>query len=313
MRIVFFGSSDFAEPCLTKLVKSKFEIVAVITQPDRPKGRNLRCESTLIKKRALEFGIEVLQPEDCKEKEFIETLKKFDADLFVTVAYGQILSEEILNAPKLFCINLHASLLPQYRGAAPINWVILNGEKETGVTVFKINLPVDCGEIISKKSIEINDSDNSLTLYSKLSQIGAELLLESISMIDSGSYTLQEQPAGNFHFAAKLKKTDGLIDWSKDANKIVNMVRGLLPWPCAYTYFDSKMLKIYNAKVLESVVIDAKVADGTIVQILKQEGFCVRCKNLVLLIKEVQLEGSRRMNAYNFCIGHKMVVGMVLG
>lgn len=311
MKIVYFGSAHFATPALEALIKSKHEVVCVVTQPDKQKGRHLQVAPTDVKSLAVAAGLKIFQPENIKSKESVEFLKSLAADLFVIVAYGQILSQEILDLPKIMPINIHASLLPRYRGAAPINWAIINGEKKTGVTIIRVTLKMDSGPILMQNEINIEDKDNAISLEEKLRVCGAQLLMEALEDIESQNYSLTEQEEDKVVLAPKMNKDVGLIDWDTAAAAIANQIRGLLPWPVAFTRYRGKMLKIFQAHALP-VFPNHKPAIGEVVRADKQ-GIVVACSRGFLEIKELQLEAGKRMFAQNFIIGHKLVVGEILG
>jgi len=272
MDIVFFGSDDFAVTNLQNILKSHHRVVACVTQPDKAKGRNRQISATLVKDYALSKNIEILQPADLAEEKFVTKLKNYNADLFVVIAYGKILPEALLALPKVFCINLHASLLPKYRGAAPVNWAIINGEKETGITIFKLNASPDAGEIIIQRSIPILESDTSVTLRNKTASFGGELLMATLDSIERNDFTLTPQNNDQASLAPKLTKDQGLIFWSKPAREIHNMVRGLLPWPGAYCHYSGKRLKILKTQVVK--LAPGELKSGQVADISKG-GFIV--------------------------------------
>ena len=311
MKIVFFGSAHFAVPSLQALIKSKHEVACVVTQPDKQKGRHLQVSGTDVKSIALEAKLKIFQPENINTQESGQFLKSIEADVFVIIAYGQILSQEILDIPKIMPINIHASLLPRYRGAAPINWVIINAEKKTGITVIYVTAKMDAGPIIMQEEIKIADEDTSVTLEEKLRNCGVKLLIEALSSIDKREYRLVEQVEDDVIYAPKLKKEVGLIDWSTPAVNIHNQIRGLLPWPGAFTSYRGKMLKIFQAEVFV-IFPNHKPLPGEVVRADKQ-GIVVACARGFLKVNELQLEAGKRMNAQSFIIGHKLVVGEVLG
>jgi len=309
MKIVFFGSSQFAVPSLKALLDARHDIPCVVTQPDKRKGRGLDLSATEVKVQARAKGIEVYQPVSINTSSSVKFLKNLNPDLFIVIAYGQILSQEILDIPNLLVINLHASLLPKYRGAAPINQAIIQGEKKSGVTIMKITKQMDAGPIILQKKLAIEPSDTAVTLEEKLSKLGAEALLEALGQIESGTYKAVAQSFKDATFAPKLKKQDGLIDWSKPAQDISNLVRGTLPWPGAVTYYKGKLLKIYQGKAFLALEKEKSIfAPGQIVKIMK-EGIAVATGKGDLIIEELQLEGKRRMSAQDFILGHKIKEG----
>ncbi|MDD5253159.1 MAG: methionyl-tRNA formyltransferase [Candidatus Omnitrophica bacterium] len=311
MKIVFFGSAHFAVPALEALIKSKHELVCVVTQPDKKRGRHLHISETDVKSIAVAAGLKTFQPENIKSKESVDFLKKLDADLFVIVAYGQIFSQEVLDIPKIMPINIHASLLPRYRGAAPINWAIINADKQAGVSIMYVSLKTDSGPVILQKEIKIEDIDTAVTLEEKLRNLGAELLVDALKIIDNRSYCLLEQDEDKVILAPKLKKEDGLIDWNEPAAAIHNQVRGVLPWPGAFTFFRGKMLKVFQTDVLP-IFPNHQPFPGEVIRADKH-GIVVACGRGFLNLKELQLEAGKRMSGQNFIIGHRLKLGEVLG
>jgi len=251
MKIIFFGSDDFANAHLESLIASDHIISACVTQPDRPKGRGMKVVQSPIKTCAVKNNIEVLQPNDIKTSSFEEQLKNFNTDLFVVIAYGRILSLSILDIPGMGAINVHASLLPKYRGAAPINWAIINGEKETGLTIIKINPQMDAGDILSQANFKIGSEDTSISIRAKMLKEGPSLLLSTVKTLRKGEIKARKQDERKVTLAPKLTKEMGLIQWDKPAGDIHNLTRGLLPWPSAYTYFKGKMLKVLSTEVVK--------------------------------------------------------------
>jgi methionyl-tRNA formyltransferase len=306
MKIVFLGSSHFALPALEALIKAKHKITCVVTQPDKKRGRHLHLGITDVKALALQAGLKVFQPENINSSASVELLKGLNADLFVVVAYGQLLSQEVLDIPKVFPLNIHASLLPKYRGAAPINWAIIRGEKVSGVTIMQVIKKMDAGAIIMQKDIAISQDDDSVSLESKLRDLGAELLLRSIAIIKSKDYKLIPQDEKKVSSAPKLKKSDGLINWQKPAEEINDLIRGALPWPGAFTHYKGKLLKIYKAGILQKTGLSA--GSGEILDISKA-GLEIMTGKGVLVVRELQLEGKRRMKVEEFAAGHKIFPG----
>lgn len=311
MKIIFFGSSHFAHPSLEALIKSEHGVVCVVTQPDKQKGRHLHFAGTDLKDTALCAKLKIFQPENVNSKESVKFLKNLDADLFVIIAYGQILSQEVLDIPKIMPINIHASLLPRYRGAAPINWAIINGEKKSGITIIYVTPKLDSGPVILREEIKIEDKDTAVSLEEKLSFSGAKLLEQALIKIDNRDYRLVEQDEGEVIFAPKMKKEVGLIDWSASASDIHNQVRGVLPWPGAFTSLRGKMLKIFQAQILP-IFPNHQPCPGEVVRADKV-GIVVACGRGFLKIDELQLEAGKRMSAQNFIIGHKLSIGDILG
>lgn len=306
MKIIFFGSDDLAKECLQALIRAGHNILACVTQPDKPKGRNLQVTYPFTKELALKNSVEVLQPVDLNDKNFLSHLKSSGADLFVVIAYGRILTDTVLSIPRIFSINLHASLLPKYRGAAPINWAIMNGEKETGISIIKISAKLDEGDVLAQKNILITNEDDAVSLKEKMKEEGPRLLLDTISSLQNDEFCLVKQEHAKSSAAPKLSKEMGRINWKKDAIIIHNSVRGLVPWPTAYTQFDGKMLKVLQTKVIELDQLEG--SPGEVVAVLK-DGFVVRCGHGALLVKKVHLESSRLMDAKSFIVGHKISIG----
>jgi len=309
MKVVFFGSDDFAAEGLKALLSSRHKVAACVTQPDRAKGRHLKLSPSLIKEIAVKSKIEILQPKNLRDKEIADQLKSFQADLFVVIAYGNILPPGILSIPKMFSINVHGSLLPKYRGAAPINWVIINGEKKSGISIIKMNEKMDAGDIIAQKEIIIEPDETSASLRERMAKIGAGLLLEAVDSIEKKSYQLTKQDEKKVSFAPKLKKEDGHVNWHDQAVLIHNRVRGLLPWPGAFSFLAGKQLKILKAKIVEGN--KGKYNPGDVIEI-RPEGFVVAAADRPVLILEVHLESSKPMNAKDFILGHKLAVGSKL-
>ena len=306
MRIIFFGTSDFAVPGLEKLAGAH-DIAAVVTKPDKPQGRRLTVAASPVKIAAERLGLNVISIQDWPVDKAEEALEKLLADLFVVISYGQILPSRILSVPKIYSIGLHASLLPKYRGPSPVNWAILNGEKETGTTVFKLNEKMDAGEMIAQRREAIQDSDNAETLGKKLAVSGSELLLEAVGSIENGRAELKKQDDAAATFTPKLKKEDGAIDWEEDAGKVRNKIRAFYGWPGAFSRFNGRLIKIWKAEV---AVTDQAISGGE-GRILKidNEDIVVRCGSGALKIKEVQPAGGRRMSAAEYARGHGISVG----
>ena len=308
MNIIFMGTPDFAIPSLARLIASDNNIMGVVTQPDRPRGRGKKLQPPPVKTLALQHGLIVVQPEDVKEDNFIQWLKTQNPDLIVVVAFGKILPPKILNIPSHGCINLHASSLPAYRGAAPINWVLINGEKKTGVTTILMNEWMDTGDILLQREIDIEQEDNALTLGQRLSTLGAKLLLETTSQLKKGVLLPTPQNHSEASYAPALKKEAGRIDWKKDAQAIHSQIRGTLPWPGAFTNLENKILKIFMSQVVECKSRDTP---GKISQI-NPEGIKVATGKGYLLLTEVQLQDRRRMEVAEFIKGNSIPIGTML-
>lgn len=305
MKIIFFGSDIFGLPSLEK-IKRKYEISCVITAPDKPKGRGLKLLPTPVKEWATMNGIDVYQPDKFDEN-FINKLKKIEPDLIILISYGKILPPPVLKIPKIAPINVHPSLLPKYRGPAPIEWALINGEEKTGISIIKMNERIDEGEIIIQKEVEILPYDNAFTLKNKLSQIAGDVLMEGIEIYIKEGKTYPQK--GEASYAPKLKKEDGLIKWEERAEKIYNLVRGLIIWPGTFTYINlngiKKLLKIYKVEIGEKEGIYGK--PGEIIKI-ENEFIEIACGNGTIKIKELQIEGKSKMNVSQFLCGyHKRI------
>ena len=311
MRIVFMGTPDFAVGSLKALAEAgKYEIVSVITQPDRPKGRGRQMLMTPVKEYALSQGYEVHQPQRVKTPEFVAQLREMNPDLIVVAAFGQLLSQEILSMPKYGCINVHASLLPKYRGAAPIHYAIMQGEKESGVTIMQMDIGMDTGDMIKKVVVPIGENMTMGELHDELKVKGAELLLEVIDDIDAGKAMPEKQNEAEATYASLLKRDMERIDWSKAAADIHNLIRGFNPAPGAFTKLpDGKNLKIWGSRLADKT---ATAEPGTVVEATKHS-FFVACGEGVLEIIEVQPESKKRMAAQVFINGRGVQVGDVLG
>lgn len=310
MRIVFMGTPDFAVPCLKALQINEHEICGVVVQPDRPKGRGNKLVCPSVKLAALEMGIQVYQPERIKTPEFVETLKKLRPDAIVVVAFGQILSKEILDIPPLGCINVHASLLPKLRGAAPINWSIINGDKVTGVTTMYMDVGLDTGDMILKREVSIDEDMNAQELHDKLSIIGAEVLIETLDNIKKGNIIRIKQNNDEATYAPIMKKDTGKIDWSWSSRKIKNLIRGTYPWPGAFSYYNGKMFKIFKADVIDEEKDNKEY--GVITEVNK-DSIVISCGMGFLTIKEIQFENQKRMDVGSYLRGHSLEKGTVLG
>ena len=311
IRIVYMGTPDFAVEPLEAIIKAGYEVAAVITQPDKQKGRGKEVKMTPVKECALRHGIPVFQPVKIKEPEAVAELEKYQADLFVVAAFGQLLSEEILNMPEYGCINIHASLLPAYRGAAPIQWAVLNGEKESGVTIMQMDKGLDTGDMLLKRSVELSPKETGDSLHDKLMHLGAELIVEALSKLEKGELVPEKQKDELSSYAKKLTKAMGQIDWSKDAVSLERWIRGLNSWPSAYTFFGGKTLKIWEAQVTEENGAQ-KAEPGQVVSV-SRESFTVACSQGALQILSLQLEGKKRVLTREFLLGYQVEPGMILG
>jgi methionyl-tRNA formyltransferase len=311
MNILFFGSSKFSLYFLEYLFLKRKDNLIVITSLDKPKGRGLKISFNPVKEFCLKHSLKVYQFENINDLVVREFLKNLNPDIFVVVSFGQIFSKELLEIPKIFPINVHASILPKYRGAAPINWAIINGEKKTGISIIKMEEKMDAGAIILQKEIEISIDDNVLTLEKKLADLGCPLLVEAIERIEKNNFSLIPQNQKDVSFAPKLKKKDGLIDWNKDAFSIYNLIRGCFGWPSAFTYYKGKLLKIHRAEYSMDREIKS-INPGEILEVSKK-GILVSCAKGFILIKELQIESKRKMSVEEFIRGHKIETGERLG
>lgn len=308
MCIIFFGSGRFAVPSLEALVNAKYTVSLVVTVPDKPKGRRLNLQPTEVKIKADELHLEVFQPQNPNSQEAVEIFKNIPADIYVVIAYGHILKDALLALPALYPLNVHASLLPKYRGAAPIHWAIIQGEKETGVTVLKMNRGIDTGDILLQKKTAIEDTDDAQTLSEKLARLSAVALLESLESIRQNTVQFTKQNEPEASFAPKLEKENGLINWNDCAGRIVNQIRGLCPWPGAYAYHKRKMLKIFKARALNY----PETNPGRILAI-GREKIVIGCQDGAVEIFELQPENGKRMTARAFTCGYKIHAGEILG
>ena len=304
MKIIFFGSDDFAAAHLEQLLTVGHEILACVTGPDKPQGRGMKLAVSPIKQIALDRNIPCLQPLSLKEKGIVDALRSYGADIFVVVAYGRLLTQEVLDIPPECCVNVHGSLLPRYRGAAPINWAILNGDKETGITLQRMALSLDAGDIIAQQKIAIADGENAAQLRKRMAGLGAELLTKVLDKKPIGPFFPQDESLVTH--APKLTKEIGKIDWKRAARSVMDRVRGLQPWPGAYTFHNGKMLKI---TLVELSTQDAgNSVPGQVIAVSKN-GFHVACADQGLLIKEVHPQAGKVMPASSFAAGHKIIPG----
>lgn len=304
LKTIFMGTPDFAVPCL-EVLQAKTEVLAVITQPDRPKGRGHNLQASPVKQKALEYNLPVLQPEKIKTEEFTAELEKLQPDLIVVVAFGQILSQRILDIPPLGCVNVHASLLPRYRGAAPIHWSIINGEKETGVTTMLMDAGLDTGDMLLKDKVAITEEMNTEELHDQLMAMGGKLLAETIDGLANGTITPEKQDDSISNYAGMLNKETGHIDWSKSAVEIHNLIRGLNSWPVAWSMKDGKNYKFWSTKVENS---NSDKAPGTVVE-LRKNSFCLATGEGLLEVLEIQPPSKKRMSAGDLLRGHGVAVG----
>lgn len=308
MDIVFMGTPDFAVPSLKKLIE-EFGVKAVFTQPDRPKGRGNRLAMSPVKEVALENNIPVFQPEKLKnDTEALQKLKDMKPDFIVVVAYGQILTKEVLDIPKYGCINLHGSLLPKYRGAAPIHWAIINGEKESGNTTMFMDVGLDTGDMLLKSKVEITDDMTAGELHDIMMEDGGELLVRTLKGLIDRSITREKQGETPTAYASMLDKNVSKINWNLSSHEIKNMIRGLNPWPIAYTQYDKQNMKIFKAMVLNE---ECNHEPGYVIDVSK-DGIKVACGKGILLIQEVQFPGGKSMKVGEYIKGHELKNGIIL-
>lgn len=325
LKILFMGTPDFALESLKALYEAKYNIVGVVTNPDRPKGRGMKMIASPIKEYALEKHLEVYQPEKVRNnEEFLNTVKKINPDLICVVAYGKILPKELLEIPKMGCINVHGSLLPKYRGAAPIQWAVLNGDKKTGITTMYMNEGMDTGDMILKEEVQIGKNETTGELWERLSKIGAKLLVETVEKIEDGTAPREKQPE-DFTMAPMLHKEMANIDWDKkDATQIKNLVRGLNPIMGAYTYLNGKKIKFWKVEKLtteelaqkynemnEYMDYIKKVQPGTVLFSNVKQGLYIKCNNDIISVIEIQGENSRKMNILDFLRGNPINAGEI--
>lgn len=305
MKIVYMGTPDFAVGALEAIIAAGHQVTAVVTQPDKPKGRGKEVQMSPVKACALRHDIPVFQPAKIKEAEAVEILRGYQADIFVVAAFGQILSEEILAMPKYGCVNIHASLLPKYRGAGPIQWAIINGEKITGVTIMQMEKGLDTGDMLCQTEVEIAADETADTLHDKLAAAGAHLIVEALAKIEKGDVTPVKQNDEESCYAKMLTKVMGKIDWLMEAEKLDCLIRGLISWPGAFTTFHGKTLKIWK----EEVISEQETAlPGTVVRVDK-DAFYVQTGKGILKILEVQPEGKKRMAVKDFLLGYPVKAG----
>ncbi len=305
-RILFMGTPDFAVPVLKSLVAGPDQVVAVVTQPDREKGRGKKLTPPPVKVEALAAGVPVLQPTKIKTQEFRDTLEGFKPDIIVVAAYGRILPPSILDLPPLGCINVHGSLLPKYRGAAPIQWAVIKGEKEVGVTIMKMDEGMDTGDILLPASITASEDETAGSLFQKLANLGAKTLQQALALMREDKLPATPQEKGGATLAPMLKKEDGIIDWSRPATELHCWIRGMDPWPTAYSFLAQKRFRFFAPAVIQ---LQNRAVPGTILRADKK-GLLVATGKDALLIKEVQPEGAKRMTVAAYICGHPLSPGL---
>ena len=312
MKVIFMGTPDFSVGTLEALVEAGHEVVLAVTQPDKPKGRGKEMQFTPVKECAIKYNIPVYQPRRVREPECIEELRKYEADIMVVVAFGQILPKEILEMCEYGCVNVHASLLPKYRGAAPIQWAIIDGEEVTGVTTMQMDEGLDTGDMLLKTEIPMDSKETGGSLHDKLSEAGAKLCVETLKALEEKTVTPIPQGETTTAYAKMLDKQLGNIDWNKGAKAIERLIRGLSPWPSAYTNWNEKVMKIWDASAIEEIEIAEGKAPGTIVKVEK-DAFYVQTGDGFLKVCELQIPGKKRMDAGAFMRGYQVREGEILG
>lgn len=309
------GTPDFAVGALQAVIEAGHQVTAVVTQPDKPKGRGKEVQMTPVKVCAMAHNIPVFQPVKVKAPEAVEVLRSYQADIFVVAAFGQILSEEILEMPRYGCVNIHASLLPAYRGAGPIQWAIIDGRKKTGITIMQMDKGLDTGDILLQKEVLIDERETGDSLHDKLAAAGAELIVEALSKIEASQVTPRRQNDEESCYAKMLQKSMGKIDWNMTSEKLDCLIRGLISWPGAFTTYRGKTLKIWEEEPAEKVPSDRKVKEeepGTVLGVEK-DAFYVQTGKGVLKILAVQMEGKKRMAVKDFLLGYPVKAGECLG
>ena len=305
MKIVFMGTPDFAVLALRKLHEAGHEILLVVTQPDKPKGRSKLYLPSPVKEEAMRLGVEVFQPDRIKKEENIEVLKKYPADVFVVAAFGQILSKEILEMPRYGCINIHASLLPMYRGAAPIQWAILNGEKKSGVTIMQMDEGLDTGDMLLSGEVVIEDTDTADSLHDKLSELGANLIVDALAKLEKGEITAVPQPEGPLFYAKMIKKEDGALDFNESAESLALKVRAFWSWPATFALLNDNFVKVCSAYYVDD---ESGMNPGDVCRVEK-DAIYVQTGKGQLVITNIQIQGKKAMPVKDFLLGKKILVG----
>lgn len=305
MKLIFMGTPDFAVPCLESLINAGHDILAVFTQPDKPVGRKQIMTPPDVKLCALKHNLQVFQPQSMRDGEAMEIIKNLSPEAIIVAAYGKILPKEMLDFPPCGCINVHGSLLPKYRGAAPIQWSVINGDAQTGITIMQMGEGVDTGDILMQRAIPIGIDDTAESMFEKLSVLGGEVLAEALEKLKRGELTAEKQDESLATHASMLNKELAQIDWNKSSTAVHNLVRGLYSWPIAYTFINGKKLKIMRTSVCEK-----SGQAGTIVSL---DPLTVACGEGSVIVHELQLEGKKRMDAKTFLVGHTLSIGEKLG
>ena len=311
MRVIFIGTPDFSVGALKALAENGYEIAGVVTQPDKPRGRGKASAMTPVKEAALELGLTVYQPARVREQSFMDTVRALNPDVIVVSAFGQIIPKALLELPRYGCVNIHASLLPKYRGAAPIQWAVMDGEPVSGVTIMQMDEGLDTGDMLAKTEVPLEPDETGGSLFDKLSRAGAELLIRTLPALEQGTLTPEKQPLESpTAYARMIRKEDGRIDWNLEAEAIERRIRGLNPWPSAYTKLQGKTLKLWRARVEENQEKEGE--PGQIIRVEKED-FYVKTGEGILKIEELQLEGKKRMDTGAFLRGFPLSAGEILG
>lgn len=308
MNIIYMGTPEFAIPSLVSLYNAGHNISLVITQKDKPKGRGKKLQYTPVKEKALELNLEVFQPDKVNSQESIEIIRDKNPDFIIVAAYGQILKRELLDIPKYGCLNVHASLLPKFRGAAPINWAIINGEVTTGISIMKMEEGLDTGDVISKEEIKIEDSDDYTSIHDKLANLGGEMIVEAMNDIIENNATFTPQDHENSNYAPMVFKDTGRINWSKSGREIFNLIRGLKPWPNAFTEYKGELVKIHKVRFIPD---KSNTKEGTITKVNKN-GIYVNVLDGTIIIEELQFPGKKILTVSQYLAGNSIEEGVVL-
>ena len=308
MNVIFMGTPGFAVPTLEKLHESKHNLVLVVTQPDKPSGRGKKLKKSEVKETAEKLGLNIFQPDKIKKQENIDLLKSYNPDVIVVVAYGQILNKEILTLPKYGCINVHASLLPKLRGAAPLNWAIINGETKTGITTMQMDVGLDTGDMLLKSEVEIDENINVGELHDILMHKGAELLIETLDKLEKNELTPKKQDDSLSSYAPILNNENRKINWNLPAKSIHNLIRGLSPWPAAYFTMDEKTVKVYSSSYIND---DSDYEPGYVIK-ANNEGIFVKAKDGIVILKEIQMPGKKKMPVEAYLRGNKFPEKIIL-
>ncbi len=309
MRVVYMGTPDFAVPPIKSLYNEGFEIPLVITQKDRPRGRGKKLLPTAVKKKAIELGLNVYQPDNINSFESVKILNEIKPDFIVVAAYGQILKREVLSIPKYGCINIHASLLPKYRGAAPINWAIINGEKETGITIMEMEEGLDSGPILLQESIDIEEDDDAQVVHDKLTLLGGKLIAIGLKEIKEGNIKKKPQEESKATYASKITKEMGRIDWNDKGINIKNQIQGLKPWPSAYTDYEGKSMKIHKVTVIDKFISGE---NGKVVKV-SDNGIYVNCNDSCVVLEKIQMPGKKKLLVKEYLRGNQFKLDTILG